>query len=44
MQNAIFGGDQDWLQNKSYSVNALASDFFAGRNPLRRFAYQHLFG
>jgi hypothetical protein len=44
MQNAIFGGDQDWLQNRSYSSNALAADFFAGRNPMRRFIYQNLFG
>jgi hypothetical protein len=42
-RNAIFGGDQDWMQNRSYSFDALASDFFAGRNPLRRFIYQKLF-
>jgi hypothetical protein len=42
---AIFGGgDDDWLQNRSYSFDALAADFFAGRNPLRRFIYQKLFG
>jgi hypothetical protein len=41
---AIFGGgNQDWLQNRSYSVSALAGDFLAGRNPLRRFIYQKLF-
>jgi hypothetical protein len=42
-RNAIFGGDQDWMQNKSYSFDALASDFLAGRNPMRRFIYQKLF-
>ena len=43
--NAIVGGgNDDWLENKSYSVNALASDFLAGRNPMRRFIYQKLFG
>ena len=42
---AIFGqGPEDWLQNKSYSMDALAADFFAGRNPLRRLVYQKLFG
>jgi Phage tail lysozyme len=42
---AIFGGgDEDWMQNKSYSFDALASDFLAGRNPMRRFIYQKLFG
>jgi hypothetical protein len=41
---AIFGGgNEDWLQNRSYSASALAGDFLAGRNPLRRFIYQSLF-
>jgi hypothetical protein len=42
---ALFGegGNADWMQNRSYSMDALAGDFFAGHNPLRRLIYQKLF-
>ena len=35
---------QDWMQNRSYSADALLADFFAGRNPLRRLMYQKIAG
>lgn len=35
-----FGGDEDWLRNDSYSSDALISDFFGGKNPLKRKAFQ----
>src|SRR5262245_19395363 len=34
----------DWMQNTSYSGNAIAADLFAGRNPLRRLIYQKIAG
>lgn len=42
---AIFGegGDSNWLQNPSFSFDALVGDYFQGHSPLRRFIYQKLF-
>ena len=42
VMSAIMGPQGDWMKNTSYSGDALASDFLAGHNPLRRFAYQKL--
>jgi hypothetical protein len=44
VMNAIMGPQQDWMNNTSYSGDAIVGDFFAGRNPLRRFAYQKIMG
>lgn len=40
VMQGLMAGQGDWMQNRSYSADALMADFFAGRNPLRRWAYQ----
>lgn len=43
MQNVFAPeSDQDWLRNESYSLDSVLGDWFSGRSPFRRLAYQTL--